>query len=293
MQRSTPPEELPGTALTSSSARPPGSHPSDPRASRQVGNKSTEFTASDERWTARRGGLRFDGQQNSIGYIMEGTVPKTVLSGLLDVASSSEGTVSAETGLDNTPPSTFEGFDGHGWPESYFDAVESIAPNKAKAIEDWAVWARWLARETLDLERVTPAVGATGRPFPPAILRRTCAGIAPHVDAASEEYPGTTLDLGEGAVQWSVIGYLSNHDGDQGSLIVYDSQPLRDGRSTVSYPLDRPSDHISRMAIRPLQARTVIVRSDHVHEVLPTAVPRLFVTMFVIVANDGTAVSAG
>lgn len=244
-------------------------------------------------WSTNGRPRYFESSDQPIAYELDGIVPKDILTEVKAVADEEGGAVSEETGLDNTPPSTFEGFDGRGWSDEYFDQVAAVSVRKTDAIDEWGMWGRWLATKVLGLEHIAPARSPSGRPFPPAILRKTCAGIEPHVDSASDEYPGTCLDLGTGGSQWSMISYLTNHRDAEGSLIVYDHRPLENSESTVSYPLDRPDDDVARLSIRPLVARTAIVRSDHLHEVLPTKKPRIFLTMFVVVAADGTAISAG
>lgn len=259
----------------------------------------TPAPAPSRGWTRKAQPLTFSGHDVAVGHLFEGTVPEPVLSPLVGVhdaddAGESGGTVSAETGLENLPPSTFEGYDGNGWPTSFFQQVAGVSGHKARAISRWAEWARWVACGTLGIEQIDTATTRDGHLFPEAIARRTTRGILCHVDSPHEEYPGTELDLGPQAVTYSFITYLTTHSGRDGSLVVYDVRPLDGADSKVSYPLDPATFWpVDTVEVKPLVARSVLIRSDHAHEVLPTRTPRAFVTMFVVVAADGRAISFG
>jgi hypothetical protein len=233
-----------------------------------------------------------DGEQ--VGHVLDGAVSVDVVDAIDRATQGRGGNVSAETGLENQPMSTFEGFKDGEFTDEFFAAVEAVPGPVRRAISNWAAEARTVVADCLGLEKIVPAVLPDGRAFPEAIVRRTCNGILAHVDSVREEYPGTFLDLGPGCVQYSFITYRSNHPAGEGDLIVYGARPLELSGSNVSYPLDVASfGSVDTARVHPVKGRCVLTRSDNAHEVLPTTQPRAFVTMFVVVGADGRAISFG
>lgn len=224
------------------------------------------------------------------GRVFDGAIPDRLLASLFMLAGRI-GAVSETTGIANSTTNAFEGYDGTGFPASYFEAV---ATARDRAVDQWCAVVRALTCETIGLREINPARDHRGRQFTPAVVRQTTQGIDWHFDHAHLEYPRTPLDLGQGAAHYSVITYLNTPD-NGGQLEIADWKPGECGaHPAASYPLSeelfrsRP-----RHRITPERGRTVLVSSEYAHRVLATGSARKFITMFIAIGPNGQAISFG
>lgn len=223
------------------------------------------------------------------GRVFDDAFPQRLISELALLAGRVGGS-SNTTGIINHSVNAFEGFDGCGWSDRYFEDVER---SRDRAVDEWAQRARDLASDIMGITRIVPARDRYGRDFTPAVVRETSNGIGWHFDFAHLEYPGTELDGGPSSNQYSIITYLNSPG--RGELEVSEWKPAGSGaHPAASYPLDEQKFRSSpRRRITPKRGRTVLVSSEYAHRVHDSDVPRKFVTMFISTSEYGATFTFG
>ncbi|MEH3138780.1 MAG: 2OG-Fe(II) oxygenase [Mycobacterium kyogaense] len=221
------------------------------------------------------------------GVVIDDAFSPRLLASLATMAGMSAS--SGRTGISNHIQNAFEGFDGYGWRDEYFEQVRNGRDDR---VEEFAEYVRRHVARIVGLSEIRQAHDAFGRMFTTAVVRQTNDGIDWHFDDAHREYPKTPLDLGPGSRCLSWITYLNSPQG--GQLEIAKWRPADAGEHPKrSYPLnERRFTDAPRQLVQPVLGRSVLVSSEYAHRVHPTVGPRKFITMFIVI-GDGEAITFG
>jgi hypothetical protein len=235
---------------------------------------------SHDGWSLDPRPIRFDGARTTIGYRLDGSVPRELVPRLERVDAPGDVAALAATGARRLAASAGDVGDGGELGEGSEEGDVPLAHDEA--IGAWSTWGRWAAASVLGLAEVVRARGDV-QPLREAALHRGTGGVACRADVAASA-----------AVPWRLITFLTSHAGGEGSLVVHDHRPPA-ADALRARPLDPAAfGVVGTRQIAAVRSRTVLIRSDLAHQLLPAANPSAFITMLVLVGDDGrTAISLG